>query len=485
MKPKRFFSGAATLLIAGTFLSGQYTVPEYSCVSAADASFTEGVYGALSYKNYGSYAVISDCDETVSEAAVPDHIDGVPVTEIGSQAFSNCLSLTSVSLPETLSVIGDYAFSGCISLPSVTIPAVTEKIGDYAFSGCSKLETITVPENFTNFGYKSFNNTAWLQARRSEGPFVSVNNVLIDGLTCTNEITIPSGITAIGTGAFYDNGSISKVVIPDTVTSIGAKAFQYCERLAEIKIPSGISEIGMDALSETKWIKNQQKNSPFVIINGILIDGKNCSGSITVPDNVTKIADGAFMGCQSLISVNIPDSVRSIGECVFVFCSKLVSAEISENTESIGRRAFYWCMNLESVTIKNPDCFIYDSIDTFHNDFCNSGAEYFSGTIYGIDNSTAQAYADKYCCYFILTDAGTVPKMVCGDADGDGKIGISDVVTVMSYVKNKAGYPLSCEALRRSDVFKRGNGVSMADALSIQKMLAQKIEKLPESIQKN
>ena len=127
---------------------------------------------------------------------------------------------------------------------------------------------------------------------------------------------------------------------------MGSKAFQFCERLAEIKIPSGISEIGMDAFSDTQWINNQQKISPFVIVNGILIDGKECSGSITIPDNVTKIADGAFMGCQSLVSVNIPASVRSIGECVFVFCSKLVSAEISENTESIGRRAFYWCMNL-------------------------------------------------------------------------------------------------------------------------------------------
>lgn len=481
MKFTKFFAGAAALIIAGTFLSGQHTVPRYSSVSAADESFTEGVSGTLSYKNYGSYAVISDCDESVSEVTVPDYIDGIPVTEIGSRAFSNCLALTSVKLPETLTAIGDYAFSKCISLPSVTIPAATKKIGDYAFTGCSKLGTLNIPENLTDFGHKSFNDTAWLNARRSESPFVTVNNILIDGLTCTNEITIPDGITAIGTGAFYDNSSISRVVIPDSVTSVGSKAFQFCERLAEIKIPSGISEIGMDAFSDTQWINNQQKISPFVIVNGILIDGKECSGSITIPDNVTKIADGAFMGCQSLVSVNIPASVRSIGECVFVFCSKLVSAEISENTESIGRRAFYWCMNLESVTINNPDCVIYDSLDTFQNDFCNSGSEFFSGTIYGIENSTAQAYADKYCCFFGVTGAGNVPEMVCGDADGDEKTGISDVVAVMSYAKNKAVYPLSYEALKRADVFKRGDGVTIADALSIRKKLAQKIEKLPES----
>ena len=76
----------------------------------------------------------------------------------------------------------------------------------------------------------------------------------------------------------------------------------------------------------------------------------------------------------------------------------------------------------------------------------------------------------------ILDDA------VYGDADLDGKVGISDVVKVMMYVANKEVNPLTDEQLNNSDVNNRGDGVFIADALSIQKKVAQIIDVLPESV---
>ncbi|MBR5956777.1 MAG: leucine-rich repeat domain-containing protein, partial [Salinivirgaceae bacterium] len=58
-------------------------------------------------------------------------------TSIGDEAFSVCSSLTSVTIPESVTSIGDYAFSGCSSLTPVTIPESVTSIGDEAFSGCN------------------------------------------------------------------------------------------------------------------------------------------------------------------------------------------------------------------------------------------------------------------------------------------------------------------------------------------------------------
>ncbi|MCI6561175.1 MAG: glycoside hydrolase family 9 protein [Ruminococcus sp.] len=68
-----------------------------------------------------------------------------------------------------------------------------------------------------------------------------------------------------------------------------------------------------------------------------------------------------------------------------------------------------------------------------------------------------------------------------GDADLDGKVGISDVVKVLMYVSNKESNPIEAEGLNNSDVYNRGDGVFVSDALSIQKKTAQIIDTLPES----
>jgi Serine/threonine protein kinase len=75
--------------------------------------------------------------------------------------------------------------------------------------------------------------------------------------------------------------------------------------------------------------------------------------SVTIPDSVTSIGNDAFYKCYSLQSVIIPDSVTSIGDSAFVGCESLHSVTIPDSVTSIGVRAFYCCKSLQSVTI--PD----------------------------------------------------------------------------------------------------------------------------------
>ena len=67
------------------------------------------------------------------------------MTDIGWGAFEYCKSLTSVTIPDSVTSIGDWAFSGCSSLTSVTIPDSVTAIGRGAFLGCSSLTSVTIP----------------------------------------------------------------------------------------------------------------------------------------------------------------------------------------------------------------------------------------------------------------------------------------------------------------------------------------------------
>ena len=76
------------------------------------------------------------------------------MTKIGEQAFQNCTSLTSVTLPNTLTAVEAYAFCSCSALTSVTIPASVREIGDNAFSSCA-LTSVTLPKGLKKLDRKS------------------------------------------------------------------------------------------------------------------------------------------------------------------------------------------------------------------------------------------------------------------------------------------------------------------------------------------
>ena len=366
----------ATALAAGIVDSG-------TCGAEGDGSNltwtldSEGVLtisgsGDMHGYDYGSSGAPWD-DSRVKSAVIAEG-----VTSIGSYAFDDCKSLTSVTIPDSVTSIGDSAFCNCKSLTSVTIPGSVTRIGEYAFSKCESLTSVTIPNSVTSIGWGAFSNCAALTGIRvaegnshyssdASGVLFSKDKTTL--VQCpgafSGSYAIPNSVTSIGDYAFSGCSSLTSVTIPDSVTSIGKWAFSECKSLTSVTIPGSVTSIGVGAFASCTsltgiWVAEGSSyyvsDASGVLFNKDMTTLVQCPGAFaayTIPDGVTRIGERAFYYCTSLTSVTIPNSVRSIGKWAFSHCTSLTSVTIPNSVTSIGDGAFASCTSLTSVTIPN------------------------------------------------------------------------------------------------------------------------------------
>ena len=275
------------------------------------------------------------------------------VTSIGSSAFYGCSSLTSINIPGGVTRIWSDAFEGCSSLTSINISDGVTEIDSDAFKGCSSLTSITIPDSVTSIGYDAFRCCSSLKNINIPNSVTSIGDSAFYGCSSLTSINIPDGVTSIGNWTFEDCSSLTSITIPDSVTSIGFRAFEGCSSLTSITIPDSVTSIDNDAFRGcTSLTSITIPNSVTSIGDGAF---RCCSSltSINIPDGVTSIGSSAFEGCSSLTSINIPDGVTSIGSSAFEGCSSLTSINIPDGVTSIGNGTFDHCSSLTSINI--PD----------------------------------------------------------------------------------------------------------------------------------
>lgn len=107
-------------------------------------------------------------------------------------------------------------------------------------------------------------------------------------------------------------------------------------------------------------------------------------------------------------------------------------------------------------------------------------SEHYSGSSQGTTQPTSENNTTE-STEATVTTLPTSGDIVYGDADFDGEVKMNDVIKIMSHASNKEAYPLEEQAKNNCDVYQRGDGITLSDALSIQKKVAQMIDTLPES----
>ena len=390
-----------------TFITAAACCAAISGIMPFSSSAEESVktYGDLSYVSSDS-----DGDRIYDYIAIIDCNESVTKIEIPAE-------IEDIPVVE----IESSAFNGCANLTSIIIPDSITSIGDFAFENCSGLTSITIPDSVTSIGDHAFYNCSSLTSitvSENNKYFSSLNGVLFNK-DKTELITYPIG------------NERTEYTIPDSVTSIGNFIFYNCSSLTSITIPDSVASIG---------------NSAFY----------NCSSltNIKLPDVIDIISGNTFRDCSSLLNIIIPDSVTAIKECAFYNCSNLTSITIPDSVASIENSAFYNCTSLKSITLNNPDCEISNDKDTIPE----------TAVICGYENSTAQAYAERYYKRFVAIED-------IGDISGNGKIDLYDAIEIAKAIM---GMRTFTEEEKLIADFNKDVTVDLYDAIEIARTLLPK-----------
>ena len=270
----------------------------------------------------------------------------------GANLYVNNELVIDIVIPSDITSVNPYLFHGCTSIRSVVIPEGVTSIGDVAFCDCSSLTSIIIPESVTSIGYGTFYGCTSLTSIIIPEGVISIGENTFYGCTSLTSIIIPEGVTSIGGYAFSGCSSLTSITIPEGVVSIGEYAFCDCSSLTGITIPESVVSIGRYAFRGCSSLTSITIPESVASIGDGAFNDCSSLTSITIPEGVVSIGNWAFSGCSSLTSITIPDGVISIGYWAFHDCSSLTSIAIPESVKSIGLQAFRYCLSLENVYSK-------------------------------------------------------------------------------------------------------------------------------------
>ena len=261
-------------------------------------------------------AVLTRYSGRQESVCMPDEYEGLPVAEIGDNAFYDCAHMQTLTLPQSLKRIGTGAFRGCAALICVNVPDAVREIGDYAFASCKSLE----------------------------------------------EIRLPAGLPKISAGTFEKCRALTRIKLPDTVTEVGDGAFAQCASLCAADMGSGVKQIAENAFkgagAQLKLILPEGYEG--AVPEGFDMLYKRVESGLCLAayaghevrlalddavdgEDVTEIGPRVFAMFAYLESVRLPARLVRIDELAFAGCSGIEELTFPESLKFIDRGAFSGC----------------------------------------------------------------------------------------------------------------------------------------------
>ena len=358
-------------------------------------------------------------------------IDVSGVKKIGESAFERCENLLSLNV-ENAKVIGDYAFSGLKKISEIKIPYDAEEIGNgilwrntelkqveipldknnliyYTGATIEKLEKVIIPKGSIKLSDNAFDEYKSVKFELAE-TIKEIGKRAFSGMKFIN-ISLPTGLSSLQEGAFYDCVNLSSITLPNNITTISNNLFYNCTNLVYVS-GEGIKEIEDYAFSNCAKLKEPNFLSrvtkvgkysfyncsslisrveigcaseigesafsdcvnviEFILTNNEVKIGRKAFNNCEKLERIinlscaSEIGSYAFNNCVKLSALQLGDKLKVLEEGVFYDCKSIIGIELPRNIERVNSKAFYNCIGIEKVVIKNEQVVVFlESIDAF------------------------------------------------------------------------------------------------------------------------
>ncbi|MBQ0045285.1 MAG: leucine-rich repeat protein [Mycoplasma sp.] len=358
-------------------------------------------YGTFIWKDSANYCTITGYkDDLPNNLLIPGMRNGLPVY-IGKHAFYGA-SIESVTIEDGAQKIEEYAFSHCVNLKSVHLPEQIKSIQQYAFEGCP-IHSAYIPRDIDQIGLNPWAGCDLdeISIHPDNSKFKIVNDTLCSLIGSgiylhvgTNKSIIPTGYNSIG---FSDNcfsglTRLTSLHFPASTITLLQDQFiiSNCPNLQEITVDEGAINIATTADEKCLLYDNNDNDTLLFSANKLIPTDTNVkhlgNGSfafnyylkdINIPNNIIDFEDGnPFFGCENLQSISVTEATRYIipeGSNVILDTetntvvfgnaySDLTKIGTIENVK-IGETAFNWLDNLTAITIPTNITSFSDSFD--------------------------------------------------------------------------------------------------------------------------
>ena len=384
-----------------------------------------------SYTNYGNFGlhINDDYYHLIKKVIIEDG-----VTRIGGSAFRGCTRLISIDIPNSVTSFEAFAFEDCTSLASIEIPSGVTELGvSGTFRGCSSFTSITIPNGVGYIGMGLFRSCT--------------------GLTF---VEIPNSVTSIYEGAFGDCTSLASITIPNGVTEIDENAFSGCTGLTSItcesETPASVESSSFGGVDKSNCIlhvpfgsKTDYENAAYwnefknieeldndisALTNAIYVDQIDgvVGGTMDIP--VKMKSDFAVRGFQFTMELPEGATINSWQVNPDRLPSGISASKVLPMERIEGNRIVATCvLNDGNKTFTGNDGVIATVNVTF-------GSDMEAGTypIYLTEASISDATSANQKVLSDVKATLVLDDYVVGDTNGDGKVLVGDVISILNYI---------------------------------------------------